>query len=76
MPPHDNGHHRAGAQTLDIEFLLQGEGRASEWAAQAQPGDEVGPFTSAIRPGASAPIFRLPPPEIWRWRDPECSVDM
>ncbi|QCB46584.1 siderophore-interacting protein [Hydrogenophaga sp. PAMC20947] len=32
----------AQAQTLDIEFLLHGEGRASEWAAQAQPGDEVG----------------------------------
>ena len=32
----------AEAQTLEIEFLLHGEGRASEWAAQAQPGDEVG----------------------------------
>lgn len=27
---------------LDIEFLLHGEGAASEWAARAQAGDEVG----------------------------------
>lgn len=27
---------------LDIEFLLHGEGAASEWAARAQVGDEVG----------------------------------
>lgn len=30
------------AGTLDIECLLHGEGRASEWAARARPGDEVG----------------------------------
>jgi NADPH-dependent ferric siderophore reductase len=34
--------YNAQAQTLDIEFMLHGEGRASEWAARAQPGDEVG----------------------------------
>ena len=30
------------ARTLDIEFLLHSEGRATEWAAQAKVGDEVG----------------------------------
>lgn len=32
----------AQARTLDIEFLLHGEGVAGEWAARARPGDEVG----------------------------------
>lgn len=35
-------HFDNAAGTLDIEFLLHGEGAASEWAARAQPGDEVG----------------------------------
>ena len=30
------------ARTLDIEFLLDSEGSATEWAASAKPGDEVG----------------------------------
>ncbi|MBL0919052.1 MAG: siderophore-interacting protein [Hydrogenophaga sp.] len=30
------------AGTLDIEFLLHGDGAASEWAAQVKVGDEVG----------------------------------
>jgi NADPH-dependent ferric siderophore reductase len=30
------------ARTLDVEFLLHSEGRATEWAAQAKVGDEVG----------------------------------
>lgn len=42
MRDYTPGHYDAQAQTLDIECLLHGEGRASEWAAQAQPGDEVG----------------------------------
>lgn len=35
-------HFDSAAGTLDIEFVLHGEGRASEWAARARPGDEVG----------------------------------
>ena len=42
MRDYTPSHYDALAQTLDIEFMLHGEGRASEWAAQAQPGDEVG----------------------------------
>lgn len=42
MRDYTPGRYDEQAQTLDIEFLLHGEGRASEWAAQAQPGDEVG----------------------------------
>lgn len=42
MRDYTPSHFDAEAQTLDIEFLLHGEGRASEWAAQAQPGGEVG----------------------------------
>lgn len=32
---------RAEAGELDIDLLLHGEGPATEWAARAQPGDEV-----------------------------------
>lgn len=32
----------AAAQELDIEFVLHGDGPASTWAAQAQPGQEIG----------------------------------
>lgn len=42
---------------LDIEFLLHGEGAASEWASRAQVGDEVGiggPRGSFVVPAAFA----------------------
>ena len=42
MRDYTPGRYDEQALTLDIEFLLHGEGLASEWAAQAQPGDEVG----------------------------------
>lgn len=29
------------AQTLDVQFVLHGEGPASEWAQRAQPGDKI-----------------------------------
>ncbi len=35
-------HFDAAAGTLDIEFLLHGDGLASRWAQAARPGDEVG----------------------------------
>ena len=42
MRDYTPSHFDAQAQTLDIEFLLHGDGHASEWAAQAKAGDEVG----------------------------------
>lgn len=43
------------ALTLDLDFVLHGDGPASEWAAQAKPGDQLmigGPRGSLIVPDA------------------------
>jgi NADPH-dependent ferric siderophore reductase len=52
-------HFDAQATTLDVEFVLHGEGPASTWAAQAEPGQRI----AVAGPGGRMPL----PLDTGRW---------